>query len=52
MTAFSTNFYINYMPFHMIETMNFTTLFPINNCFKIRILDTGQKYWLSDIYDR
>jgi len=52
MTAFSTNFNINYMPFHMIETTNFTTSFPKNNGFKIRILDTGQKYWLSDIYDR
>jgi len=25
---------------------------PINNDFKIRIFNTGQKYWLSDIYDR
>jgi len=25
---------------------------PINNDFKIRILNIGQKYWLSDIYDR
>jgi len=52
MTAFSTNFNISFMPFHMIETMNFTLLFSINNGFKMRILDTGQKYWLSDIYDR
>ncbi len=52
MTAFSANFNISFMPFHMIETMNFTLLFSINNGFKILILDTGQKYWLSDIYDR
>jgi hypothetical protein len=25
---------------------------PINNGFKIRILNIGQKYGLSDIYDR
>ena len=52
MTAFSTNFNISFMPFHMIETMNFKILLPKNNGFKILILDTGQKYWLSDIYDR
>ena len=52
MTAFSTNFNITFMPFYIIETMNFTTLFPQNSDFKIRILNTGHKYWLSDIYDR
>jgi hypothetical protein len=52
MTAFSARFNINYMPFPMVETMSFTTSFLKNNGFKIRILDTGQKYWLSDIYDR
>ena len=52
MTAFSTNFTIYYMPFPMVETMYFTTPFPKNNGFKIRIIDKGQKYWLSDIYDR
>ncbi len=52
MTAFSTNFNITSMPSHMIETMNFNILYPINNGFKTLILDTGQKYWLSDIYDR
>jgi hypothetical protein len=52
MTAFSAKFNITFMPFPMVETMYFTMLFSINNGFKIRILDTGQKYWLSDIYDR
>ncbi len=52
MTAISTIFKINMIPFHMVESMNFIASLPIINGFKIRILNTGQKYWLSDIYDR
>jgi len=41
-----------FMPFSTIIAESNAFPSPKNSDFKIRILNTGQKYWLSDIYDR
>ena len=52
MIAVSSLFSFIFMPFSTIIAQFNAFSSPINNDFKIRILNIGQKYWLSDIYDR